>query len=90
MSTTCSRRSSSSPRPSATACPAAWIPPAAKSFLGGLGTYAKELTSALGRVILTARCTALHAAMIGRYLLEDLAKVPRKPSMPASSAIAIP
>ncbi|MBX3359086.1 MAG: glutamine--fructose-6-phosphate transaminase (isomerizing) [Phycisphaeraceae bacterium] len=43
-------------------------------ILGGLSTFAKELTRAK-RVILTAQGTALHAAMIGRYLLEDLAKV---------------
>ncbi len=43
--------------------------------LGGLANYAKELTRAR-RIILTAQGTALHAAMIGRYLLEDLAKVP--------------
>ena len=43
--------------------------------LGGLNTFAKELTRAR-RVILTAQGTALHAAMIGRYLIEDLAKLP--------------
>ncbi|MGH7132602.1 MAG: glutamine--fructose-6-phosphate transaminase (isomerizing) [Phycisphaerales bacterium] len=43
--------------------------------LGGLGEFAKELTRAK-RVILTAQGTALHAAMIGRYFFEDVAKVP--------------
>jgi glucosamine--fructose-6-phosphate aminotransferase (isomerizing) len=43
--------------------------------LGGLANFAKELTKAK-RVILTAQGTALHAAMIGRYMLEDLAKIP--------------
>ena len=43
--------------------------------LGGLSTFSKELTRAR-RVILTAQGTALHAAMIGRYLIEDLAKLP--------------
>ena len=43
--------------------------------LGGLANFSKELTKAR-RVVLTAQGTALHAAMIGRYLLEDLAKVP--------------
>jgi glucosamine--fructose-6-phosphate aminotransferase (isomerizing) len=43
--------------------------------LGGLTTFGKEITRAK-RVILTAQGTALHAAMIGRYLLEDLAKLP--------------
>jgi glucosamine--fructose-6-phosphate aminotransferase (isomerizing) len=46
-----------------------------KVVLGGLADHAKELTRAR-RVILTAQGTALHAAMIGRYLLEDLAKTP--------------
>ncbi len=43
--------------------------------LGGLDTFAKELVRAR-RIILTAQGTALHAAMIGEYLFEDLAKVP--------------
>ena len=43
--------------------------------LGGLAKFSKELTRAK-QIILTAQGTALHAAMIGRYLLEDLAKVP--------------
>ncbi len=46
-----------------------------KVTLGGVSNFAKELTRAK-KVILTAQGTALHAAMIGRYLLEDLAKVP--------------
>jgi glucosamine--fructose-6-phosphate aminotransferase (isomerizing) len=43
--------------------------------LGGLSAFGKELTRSR-RVILTAQGTALHAAMIGRYLIEDLAKLP--------------
>ncbi len=46
-----------------------------KVVLGGLSSFAKELTKA-SQVILTAQGTALHAAMIGRYMLEDLAKIP--------------
>jgi len=46
-----------------------------KVVLGGLADHAKELTKA-HRVVLTAQGTALHAAMIGEYLIEDLAKVP--------------
>ncbi len=46
-----------------------------KVVLGGLVNFAKELTKTR-RVVLTAQGTALHAAMIGRYLMEDLAKVP--------------
>jgi len=43
--------------------------------LGGLSNLAKDLVKTR-RVVLTAQGTALHAAMIGEYLLEDLAKVP--------------
>jgi glucosamine--fructose-6-phosphate aminotransferase (isomerizing) len=46
-----------------------------KVVLGGLSNYAKELTKA-HRIVLCAQGTALHAAMIGEYLFEDLAKVP--------------
>ncbi|MBC7835049.1 MAG: glutamine--fructose-6-phosphate transaminase (isomerizing) [Phycisphaerales bacterium] len=46
-----------------------------KIVLGGLTTYAKELVKAR-RIILTGQGTALHAAMIGEYIIEDLAKVP--------------
>ncbi|MEQ8769319.1 MAG: glutamine--fructose-6-phosphate transaminase (isomerizing) [Phycisphaerales bacterium] len=46
-----------------------------KIVLGGLASYAKELVKSK-RVILGAQGTALHAAMIGEYLLEDLAKIP--------------
>jgi glucosamine--fructose-6-phosphate aminotransferase (isomerizing) len=50
-------------------------PKQGKVTLGGLASFAKDLTRAK-RVIFTAQGTALHAAMIGRYLMEDLAKVP--------------
>ena len=43
--------------------------------LGGLMNFSKELVKSR-RVILTAQGTALHSAMIGEYLLEDLAKIP--------------
>ncbi len=46
-----------------------------KVVLGGLAEYAKELVRAR-RIILAGQGTALHAAMIGEYMLEDLAKVP--------------
>ncbi|MCC6428745.1 MAG: glutamine--fructose-6-phosphate transaminase (isomerizing) [Phycisphaerales bacterium] len=45
-----------------------------KVVLGGLSTYAKELTKAK-RIILLGQGTALHASMIGEYLMEDIAKV---------------
>ncbi len=43
--------------------------------LGGVGEYARDLVKAR-RFILAAQGTALHAAMIGEYLIEDLAKAP--------------
>jgi len=43
--------------------------------LGGLMGLSKELVKSK-RIILTAQGTALHSAMIGEYLLEDLAKIP--------------
>ncbi|MCW5777117.1 MAG: glutamine--fructose-6-phosphate transaminase (isomerizing), partial [Phycisphaeraceae bacterium] len=43
--------------------------------LGGLSAFAKELVKAK-RFIFVAQGTALHAAMIGEYLFEDVAKVP--------------
>ncbi|MCL4196138.1 MAG: glutamine--fructose-6-phosphate transaminase (isomerizing) [Phycisphaerales bacterium] len=43
--------------------------------LGGIAEYARELVKAR-RFILLGQGTALHAAMIGDYLLEDLAKIP--------------
>ncbi len=46
-----------------------------KIILGGLNTFAKELVRAR-RVVLMGQGTALHAAMIGEYMLEDIAKVP--------------
>jgi glutamine---fructose-6-phosphate transaminase (isomerizing) len=46
-----------------------------KIVLGGLATLAKDLVRAR-HVILTGQGTALHAARIGKYMLEDLAKVP--------------
>ncbi|MCC6659709.1 MAG: glutamine--fructose-6-phosphate transaminase (isomerizing) [Phycisphaerales bacterium] len=46
-----------------------------KVVLGGLSAYAKELVRAR-RIVLAGQGTALHAAMIGEYMLEDLAKVP--------------
>ncbi len=43
--------------------------------LGGVGKFSRDLIKTR-RVVLAAQGTALHAAMIGEYLLEDLAKVP--------------
>jgi len=48
-----------------------------KVVLGGLAENAKELIKSK-RVILVAQGTALHAAMIGQYLFEDLCKLPAR------------
>ncbi len=50
-------------------------PEAGRVVLGGLSKYTKELIRAK-RAILVAQGTAFHAARIGEYLLEDLAKLP--------------
>ncbi|NIA22399.1 MAG: glutamine--fructose-6-phosphate transaminase (isomerizing), partial [Anaerolineaceae bacterium] len=47
----------------------------AQAVLGGLQAFAKELTRAK-RIILTGCGTAWHAALIGEYMFEDLARVP--------------
>ena len=46
----------------------------ARIVLGGLADHAKELVRAR-RYILTGQGTAWHAALLGDYLMEDLAKV---------------
>ncbi|TVQ54096.1 MAG: glutamine--fructose-6-phosphate transaminase (isomerizing) [Phycisphaerales bacterium] len=43
--------------------------------LGGIAEYARELVRAR-RIIFVGQGTALHAAMIGEYIMEDLAKIP--------------
>jgi glucosamine--fructose-6-phosphate aminotransferase (isomerizing) len=48
---------------------------AGKIVLGGLTNLSKELVKAK-RTTLIGQGTALHAAMIGEYMLEDLAKLP--------------
>ncbi|MBL8762081.1 MAG: glutamine--fructose-6-phosphate transaminase (isomerizing) [Phycisphaerae bacterium] len=45
-----------------------------KIVLGGVGNFAKQLTMAK-RIVLTGQGTALHAATIGEYLIEDLARI---------------
>jgi len=47
----------------------------AQAVLGGLRAFAKELTRAR-RIILIGCGTAWHAALIGEYMFEDLARVP--------------
>ena len=43
--------------------------------LGGLNEYVKRIDTA-GRIIITACGTSWHSALIGEYLIEDLARVP--------------
>ncbi len=45
--------------------------------LGGVSKFTRELVRAR-RFVLTGQGTAYHAAMLGEYLFEDLAKVPAK------------
>ena len=45
--------------------------------LGGIQELARDLVRAR-RFVLTGQGTAYHAAMIGEYLIEDLAKIPAK------------
>jgi glutamine---fructose-6-phosphate transaminase (isomerizing) len=45
-----------------------------KVVLGGVGEFSKELVRAR-RIVLTGQGTALHAATIGEYLIEDLARI---------------
>jgi glucosamine--fructose-6-phosphate aminotransferase (isomerizing) len=48
---------------------------AGQVVLGGISQYARELVRAR-RIIFVGQGTALHAAMVGEYLMEDLAKIP--------------
>jgi glucosamine--fructose-6-phosphate aminotransferase (isomerizing) len=48
---------------------------AGQVVLGGIAQYARELVRAR-RIIFVGQGTALHAAMVGEYLMEDLAKIP--------------
>ena len=43
--------------------------------LGGVSEHARDLARAK-RIVFVGQGTALHAAMIGEYLMEDLAKIP--------------
>ncbi|HRQ74857.1 MAG TPA: glutamine--fructose-6-phosphate transaminase (isomerizing) [Phycisphaerales bacterium] len=43
--------------------------------LGGIAEYARELVRAR-RIIFVGQGTALHAAMVAEYIMEDLAKIP--------------
>jgi glucosamine--fructose-6-phosphate aminotransferase (isomerizing) len=42
--------------------------------LGGIGEHARALANAK-RIVMVGQGTALHASMVGKYLMEDLAKI---------------
>lgn len=42
--------------------------------LGGIGEHARTLANAK-RIVMVGQGTALHASMVGKYLMEDLAKI---------------
>ena len=48
---------------------------AGQVVLGGLNDHARDLARAK-RIVFVGQGTALHAAMVGEYLMEDLAKIP--------------
>ncbi len=51
------------------------VPEEGSVHLGGITDVARELTRAK-RIIMTACGTAWHAALVGEYLFEDLARIP--------------
>ncbi len=50
-------------------------PRSGQVVLGGVAEFARDLVKAK-RIILLGQGTALHAGMVGEYLMEDLAKIP--------------
>ena len=74
-STTCSRRSTSSPRRWRTPCAAGSTTPTPRAHFGGLNLDAQQLRRA-ERIILTACGTSYHAALVGEYLFEEFARIP--------------
>ena len=48
---------------------------AGQVVLGGIAQYQRDLVKAR-RIIFVGQGTAMHAAMVGEYLMEDLAKIP--------------
>ena len=74
-STSCSRRSTSSRAPSKTRCAGAWIS-AAGDVVGEEIGISAELATTIRRVYFVACGTSAHAAMAGRYWVEQLARIP--------------
>ena len=75
-STSCSRRSTSSRAPSKTRCAAASISRAGDVIAAEMGLDARVRASSIGRVYFVACGTSHHAAIAGRYWIEQLARVP--------------
>ena len=74
-SITCSRRFTSSPRPSKTRCAADLCDADASAHFGGLNLDPQQLRR-IDRIILTACGTSYHAALVGEYLIEEFARIP--------------
>ena len=69
----CSRRSTSRPTPSPRRSPTGW--PATTVELGDIGISDDELRD-LRRVVIVACGTSYHAGLVGRYAIEEWARVP--------------
>ena len=74
-STSCSRRSTSSPKRWKTPCAAGSTTPTPRAHFGGLNLDTQQLRRA-ERIILTACGTSYHAALVGEYLFEEFARIP--------------
>ena len=61
---------------------------AATAKFGGLNLSPQQLRS-VDRLLLTACGTSWHAALVGEYMIETLARIPSRWSTPASCATAI-
>ena len=57
--------------------------------LDGLNLSDERIRS-LNRIVMLACGTRYHAGLVGRYLLEEWARVPWNPTSPASGATGMP
>ena len=73
--TSCSRRSASSPRASATRSAATCSTTRAPPRVSGLNLSDDELKQ-VERIVITACGTSWHSALIGEYMLEEMARIP--------------
>ena len=74
-STTCSRRSTSSPKRWRTPCAAGSTTPTPRPTSAASTSTPQQLRQA-ERIILTACGTSYHAALVGEYLFEEFARIP--------------